>query len=617
MQSEADAGRARKLLAGLEHLVVQDIFLTKTAEMADVVLPAAAAWCESEGTVTNSERRVQRVRKALEPPGGARDDIEILCELARAPRHATGATRPAEEVWDELRAPVADARRHELRAARGAGRPPVAVSRREAPRHPVPARPAVGEDPARSGTPAPFMPVEHEPPVDKLSPEFPIRLTTGRRLDSFNTGVQTGGVHVAAAAAGDARSLARGRGTARRGRGRGGEGVVAARVGGGAGALRRVAAARARVHDAALPRRGRDQHAHASTPWDPKSGTAEFKATAIRVEKLPTRASRRAGDESCSATGRCEGLSGPAARAPRPQATDEERAAVASVLGPPESGWDGRAAHGADGMSRSAATRRGPGGTCCCRRCTRCRSGSAGSARARSTTSASRLSVPPAEAYGVASFYAMFRTSPARRAVVHVCDDIACRAERRGAGVRGDGAPLRRRGRRARSANGSAAHLAAQPVPGPVRARLGGPGPALRARTRPGAGAGAIRSRAGAGRRSRPQSPAEPRRRRSSRRPRAQTASRAPAAAAGRRRRPGLARRLPRARRLRGAAPRARARAAGRDPRGEGRQAARPRRRGVPDRPEVGGGGHAARSGRTTSSATPTNPSPARSRTGS
>ena len=69
------SAHARQLLEGLDHLVVQDIFLTKTAELADVVLPAAAAWCESEGTVTNCERRVQRVRKALEPPGEARDDI--------------------------------------------------------------------------------------------------------------------------------------------------------------------------------------------------------------------------------------------------------------------------------------------------------------------------------------------------------------------------------------------------------------------------------------------------------------------------------------------------------------------------------------------------------------
>ena len=83
-QSEADSTQRVRLLDDLDHLVVQDMFLTKTAELADVVLPAAASWCESEGTVTSSERRVQRVRKALEPPGGARDDIAILCR-SRAP----------------------------------------------------------------------------------------------------------------------------------------------------------------------------------------------------------------------------------------------------------------------------------------------------------------------------------------------------------------------------------------------------------------------------------------------------------------------------------------------------------------------------------------------------
>ena len=72
------------LLEGLDHLVVQDIFLTRTAELADVVLPASASWCEAEGTVTNSERRVQRVRRALDPPGQARDDIEIIVRARRA-----------------------------------------------------------------------------------------------------------------------------------------------------------------------------------------------------------------------------------------------------------------------------------------------------------------------------------------------------------------------------------------------------------------------------------------------------------------------------------------------------------------------------------------------------
>src|ERR1700758_1326033 len=102
VQSDADSSHVRELLGGLEHLVVQDIFRTATAEMADVVLPASASWCEAEGTVTNSERRVQRVRAALKPPGQARDDVEIILGIARRLGH-DWHYGSAEEVWNELR----------------------------------------------------------------------------------------------------------------------------------------------------------------------------------------------------------------------------------------------------------------------------------------------------------------------------------------------------------------------------------------------------------------------------------------------------------------------------------------------------------------------------------
>ena len=125
-QSEADVQRARRLLDGLDHLVVQDIVLTKTAEMADVVLPAAAAWAETEGTVTNSERRVQRVRKALDPPGEARDDLEIVCQLAERLGADWGAPDAEQHVGGAAR-PLAAPRRDELRAHRGTGRHPVAL----------------------------------------------------------------------------------------------------------------------------------------------------------------------------------------------------------------------------------------------------------------------------------------------------------------------------------------------------------------------------------------------------------------------------------------------------------------------------------------------------------
>ena len=189
-QSEADTERITRLLSGLDHVVVQDIFLTKTAEFADVVLPAAASWCETEGTVTSSERRVQRVRKALEPPEGAKDDIEIICEIARRLGFDWGHPS-AEEIWDELRS---------LSSWHGG----MSYSRLEAldglhwpcPTEDHPGSPflhgRLWNDPVE-GPLAPFHVTQHDPPVDSLSDEFPIRLTTGRRLDSFNTGVQTGG----------------------------------------------------------------------------------------------------------------------------------------------------------------------------------------------------------------------------------------------------------------------------------------------------------------------------------------------------------------------------------------------------------------------------------------
>ncbi|HCA85001.1 MAG TPA: formate dehydrogenase [Streptomyces sp.] len=191
VQSEADCLHTIKRLSNLDHLVVQDIFLTKTAQLADVVLPASAAWCETDGTFTNSERRVQRVRKALRAPEGARDDIEILCEIARRFGHDWRVT--PEQAWDEMRslapnhAGISYARLEELGGiqwpcySEDALEPSYLHGR------------LWEEDPAKRGRPAPFTVLLHRPPVDELTAEFPLRLTTGRRLDSYNTGVQSGG----------------------------------------------------------------------------------------------------------------------------------------------------------------------------------------------------------------------------------------------------------------------------------------------------------------------------------------------------------------------------------------------------------------------------------------
>jgi formate dehydrogenase major subunit len=187
-QSDADLHRVERLLENLDHLVVQDIFLTKTAQLADVVLPASASWCEAEGTVTNSERRVQRVRKAIEPPPGARDDIWIITQIAKRLGHDFGAPT-AEDAWNEMRAlsPMFAGMSYARLEACGGLQWPCADEE-----HPgqqfLHAR-LWSDEP---GTLAPFHAVEHEPPVEQPDADFPFVLTTGRRLESYNTGVQSG-----------------------------------------------------------------------------------------------------------------------------------------------------------------------------------------------------------------------------------------------------------------------------------------------------------------------------------------------------------------------------------------------------------------------------------------
>src|SRR5215813_13036354 len=186
--SEADRHRALKLLGGLEFLVVQDLFYTKTAELADVVLPAAAGWCESEGTVTSSERRVQRVRRAVSPPPGVRDDTEIIYDLARRLGHDWGEAN-AEAIWNEVRSlsPMhAGMSYTRLEKLGGIQWPCYDES------HPgeIYLHGRLWNEPL-IGPRAPFSVVEFEPPVDQLDAEYPIRLTTGRYLDSFNTGAQS------------------------------------------------------------------------------------------------------------------------------------------------------------------------------------------------------------------------------------------------------------------------------------------------------------------------------------------------------------------------------------------------------------------------------------------
>ncbi len=190
VDSEADRNRTMRLMGGLEFLVVQDLFYTKTAELADVVLPGSAGWCETNGTVTNSERRVQRVRPALPMPPGVRDDIEVIYEIARLMGCDLGSPE-AECLWNELRtlSPMHAGISYKRLEETGGIQWPCYDET-----HPgeLFLHSRLWQDPL-IGPRAPFHAVEFEPPVDQLNEEFPLRLTTGRRLDSHNTGVQTNG----------------------------------------------------------------------------------------------------------------------------------------------------------------------------------------------------------------------------------------------------------------------------------------------------------------------------------------------------------------------------------------------------------------------------------------
>jgi predicted molibdopterin-dependent oxidoreductase YjgC len=282
-QSEADQHRMVSILQNLPFMVVQDLFLTKTAELADVVLPAAASWAETEGTVTNSERRVQRVRKAKEPPGDARDDLWIIQELARRMGHDWGWTG-AEDAWNELRmlSPVHAGMSYARLEAMGGIQWPCYDEN-----HPgeLFLHSRLWEDPV-PGNRVPFVPVEHDPPVDRLDDDFPIRLTTGRRLDSYNTGVQSAGYSS----------------PLRRGESLDISPEDAAAIGVVDGERVCVTSRRGQIEapiriDESLRPGLTFMTLHFQDDvatnlltidaWDPKSGTAEFKATAIRVEKLP------------------------------------------------------------------------------------------------------------------------------------------------------------------------------------------------------------------------------------------------------------------------------------------------------------------------------------------
>ncbi len=183
--SDPDVSHARHALAKLELLVVQDLFVTETAFFADVILPASA-WPEKDGTVTNTNRQVQLGRRALQTPGGARQDWWIIQEMARGIGLAWNYSHPR-DVFAEM-AQVMPSLSH------------ITWERLEvqnAVTYPCGGPDTPGEDivfsdrfPTTSGR-GRLVPTTISPPDETPDDEYPMILTTGRQLEHWHTGAMT------------------------------------------------------------------------------------------------------------------------------------------------------------------------------------------------------------------------------------------------------------------------------------------------------------------------------------------------------------------------------------------------------------------------------------------
>ncbi len=181
--SDADVNHVKEALKKLEFLVVQDIFLTETAEFADVILPGAA-FAEKDGTFTNTERRVSLVRKAVEPPGEAKPDWWIICEISKRMGYEM-VYSSSKDIMEEIRKVTPSYK----------GITYEAIEKENGKFWPCP-------EEGHPGTPilhtkgfpigkGKFFPVEYVPPAESVDEEYPFWLTTGRILYHYHTGSMT------------------------------------------------------------------------------------------------------------------------------------------------------------------------------------------------------------------------------------------------------------------------------------------------------------------------------------------------------------------------------------------------------------------------------------------
>ncbi len=183
VMSEPNQKHTIKALKKVDFLVVQDIFFNETAKYADVVLPGTC-FAEIDGTFTNTERRVQRVRKAVGPPGQAKDDWWIISEIAKRMGYDMGYTGP-EEIWEEIRklTPSMTGITYDRIKRNGIQWP--------CPDKEHPGTRFLYKDGKFPRGKATFIPAQWKPPAEVPDKEYPLTLTTGRRLWHYHTCTQT------------------------------------------------------------------------------------------------------------------------------------------------------------------------------------------------------------------------------------------------------------------------------------------------------------------------------------------------------------------------------------------------------------------------------------------
>jgi formate dehydrogenase alpha subunit len=183
MLSDPDIRHVEESLESLDFLVVQDIFMTETARFAHIVLPGVS-FAEKDGTFTATDRRVQRVRKAIDPMGDSKPDWEILCELARRMGGKGFEFSSPKEIFDELAelTPIYGGIRFERVEKEGLLWPCRSVEE--------PGTPYLHKDQFAKGR-GTFYPISYREPAEIPDDQFPFVLTTGRMGFHFHTGTMT------------------------------------------------------------------------------------------------------------------------------------------------------------------------------------------------------------------------------------------------------------------------------------------------------------------------------------------------------------------------------------------------------------------------------------------